>query len=131
MQTKRNNRADRVAAEIKKVLSRFLLHNSVVDVADVNSSMISITEVVVSPCLGHAKVFVVSLCDVGGSFSLQKGEARKNSNEDCLAFLERHSSRLRRYLGDNLRLRRVPDLRFFIDENHLWQIEYWNSSCQP
>jgi ribosome-binding factor A len=98
-----NPRQNKVAAEIRRILSEYLLRNPIVDFDGIKTSMISITSVAVSGCLRHAKVYIVSLSsDV--------------SNEVSLAFLERHAARLKHHLGNNLQLRFVPDLKFFIDD---------------
>ncbi|MDR3151509.1 MAG: 30S ribosome-binding factor RbfA [Holosporaceae bacterium] len=113
MQPKKTSRQQRVAEEIKRVLSDFLVRSSVWDNStplEISSSvivepaMISVSEVVVSSCLKHAKVFFVSISD-------------RASNEDCLSFLEKHSPQLRRHLGANVRLKFTPDLRFYIDNS--------------
>jgi ribosome-binding factor A len=110
--TKNNTRQFRVAAEIKKVLSEFLLNNSIVDDGAVDSSMISITDVLMSPCLQHVKVFVVSLAEAG-NFSANFSAIV--SSEDCVSFLERHAAKIRRHVGAAVRLRYTPDFKFFID----------------
>ncbi|GHT93228.1 ribosome-binding factor A [Alphaproteobacteria bacterium] len=106
MQQKKNSRQQRVATEIKKVLSDFLFKCNIFDedFACVQPALISITDVVVSSCLKHAKVFVVSI-------------SNKFSNEDGVSFLQKHSPRLRYHLGSNLRLKSVPDLQFFVDDS--------------
>ncbi len=102
---KTSNRAARAATEIKKILSEFLIVRSgVVSKGQIDSAMISITDVELSPCLQHAKVFVVSL-------------DQNVSNQECVEFLERYKPKLRKHLGDSIRMRYIPDLRFFADDS--------------
>ena len=68
---------------------------------DVNPLMIVITDVVVSSCLQHAKVFVSSIDE-------QRGDA-------YVEFLEAHSAQIRKAVGDNVKLKFVPELRFIVD----------------
>lgn len=106
MQQKKNSRQQRVATETKKILSDFLFKCNVFDddFTSVEPALISITDVIVSSCLKHAKIFVVSI-------------SNKFTNEDCISFLQKHSPRLRYHLGSNLRLKSVPDLQFFVDDS--------------
>lgn len=100
-----SNRRTRVAAEIKKILSEFLLKKTIFDPeSEINTSLISITDVIMSSCLQHAKVFAVSI-------------AKNVSNEDCITFLEKHKSKLRNYLGSSIRMKYIPDLKFFVDDS--------------
>lgn len=102
---KASNRMTRAASEIRKILSEFLLVRKIVDTeTDVDSAMISITDVVLSSDFQHAKVFIVSI-------------SQDVSNEKCIEFLEKHKSKLRKYLGDSVRMRYIPDLRFFEDNS--------------
>ncbi|MDR1551455.1 MAG: 30S ribosome-binding factor RbfA [Holosporaceae bacterium] len=101
MQKKNFARSQRVAAEIKRVLSGCLIKDSFID-QQVNSVFISITYVTVSLCLRHAKVYVAEL----------SGEL---SEEDCLNFLQKHTPHLRRNIAEQIRLKFVPDLTFFVD----------------
>jgi ribosome-binding factor A len=112
MSTKNNSgRPHRVAGEIKRVLSDFFLRDCYF--ADgINTSLICITDVAVSPCLQHVKIYVVSL-------------SRDIKNEDCVEFLERHIPSLRHYIGSKIRLKLVPSLVFFVDHSfdHASRIE--------
>jgi ribosome-binding factor A len=102
MHEKKSTRQNMVASEIRRVLSEYLLRNPITDF-EVKTSLISVTDVNISPCLQFAKVYIVSL-------------SNDVSNEKCLAFLKRHVSKLRRYLGERVRLRFVPDIEIFIDD---------------
>lgn len=97
-----SNRQHKVAHEIKKILSNYMLRNSIVDTEGMSSSLISITDVVVSPCLRHVKVFVVSL-------------SKDFTDIECVKYLERHAAQFRYHLGANIRLKFTPELNFFVD----------------
>ena len=103
---KRNNnvsRSDRVASEIKKVVSEYLIRGGLGCHEDeVNPVMIVVTDVAVSSCLRHAKIFVSSVSD-GLDSSV------------CVDYLERHSSQIRKAVGDNVKLKFVPEIRFLPD----------------
>lgn len=68
------------------------------------STLISVTEVALSPDLRHAKVFVSTM----GS---------EIDKEDMLAGFNRASGFLRRELAANLRLRHAPELSFHYDDS--------------
>jgi ribosome-binding factor A len=102
---KNTNRQNRVATEIKRVLSEFLLRNSIDDAeSNCDSSLISITDIIVSSCLQHAKVFAVSL-------------SNDFDNDECVAFLDKHKSKLRGHIGATIRMKYTPDLQFFVDDS--------------
>jgi ribosome-binding factor A len=105
MLQKKNPRQQKIAAEIKKILADFLIRCNIFDENSVvNPSLISITDVEVSSCLKHAKLFVVSL-------------SHNFSGEDCLLFLQKHSPKLRYHLGSNVHLKSVPELQFYLDNS--------------
>jgi len=68
------------------------------------STLISVTEVALSPDLRHAKVFVSTM----GS---------EIDKEDMLAGFNKASGFLRRELAANLRLRHAPELSFHYDDS--------------
>lgn len=104
-------RTNRVATEIKRVLSEFLLTHSFRDTIDgVDPRFISITDVIVSPCLRHAKIFVMTL---DSNMSIQ----------DCLSFLQINYGELRHYISIKVRLKFTPELLFFEDNS----FEYGNN----
>jgi ribosome-binding factor A len=105
MQDKRSIRSNKVASEIQRILSEYLLSNPIIDHDGIKPSLISITAVRVSACLQHAKIYITSL-------------SNDVMNEECLAFLERHISRLRNRLASLLRLKFTPELKFFIDDSY-------------
>ncbi len=101
----KNTRQNKVAIEIKKVLSDFLLLDSIFDEeSSINTSLISISDVVISPCLQHAKIFVVPISPI-------------INNEDCIVFLDKHKPKIRNYLGKKIHMRYTPDIKFFIDNS--------------
>ena len=98
-------RTGKVAGEIKKVLSESLIRGEIGFCDDlVDPRMIVITDVEVSSCLRHAKIFVSSMIS-------------DNGEEKYLEFLEKHSSQLRKVIAQNLKLKFVPEIRFFIDSS--------------
>lgn len=111
MQKKVTPRQNRVAAEIKKLVSEFLLRDSHIAYECENEGegerldprLISVTDVVVSPCLQHAKIYVAPL-------------NAQLPTELCLDFLEKCSKQIRHHVGANLRLKFTPELVFFLDK---------------
>ena len=93
------SRPDRVAEEVRHVLSDALAR----DVKDPGLGFVTVTRVTVSPDLQLARVYYSIIGDE---------KARKNSK----AALERCTPFLRRRLGQEIRLRRVPELHFHYDE---------------
>ncbi|MDR2107428.1 MAG: 30S ribosome-binding factor RbfA [Holosporaceae bacterium] len=98
-----NIRPIRVAFEIKRVLSEFLLRKSPTDCNSNEPELISVTDVVVTPCLRHAKIYVVCPSD---------------SDVDCAEFLNRHIPRFRHCIGAKIRLKFVPKLEFIKDNSY-------------
>ena len=97
------SRSVKVATEIKRIVSDYLIRGKNEDSGDVDPFMIVVTDVVVSSCLQHAKIFVSSMdgkcCD------------------DYLDFLRSHSAQIRKTIGDNVRLKFVPKIDFVIDDS--------------
>lgn len=105
LRRKETPRRVRVASEVKKVLSEFLLHDTISDLERPSmATMIAITEVEMSPDLQHAKVFISSI-------------SPKISSEECAKFLESNKYKLRAQIGVSIRLKHTPDLRFLIDDS--------------
>ncbi len=94
-------RSVKVASVIKRVVSDCLIREEIGNCEGVNPLMVVVTDVVVSSCLRHAKIFV-SLVD-------------ERSNKDYIDFLEAHSSKIRKAIGDNIKLKLVPEIRFIVD----------------
>lgn len=95
------SRRQRVAEEIKKELGSLIATK----VKDPGIRLVTITEVDVSPDLKHAKVYV-------GMFDLAHDD---DQAPKVLAGLARARGFLRRELGKRLRLRVLPELRFYED----------------
>ncbi|MDR2781611.1 MAG: 30S ribosome-binding factor RbfA [Holosporaceae bacterium] len=103
MQKKSVNRSDRVAAEVRRVLSEFFIHNSLGD-EEIDTTFLSVTDVVLSSCLRHLKIYISS-------------SSKDISSDDYIEFLKQHVPHLRHYIGTQIRLKFVPDLSFFIDDS--------------
>lgn len=103
----KNSRANRVAEEIKKVISESLIRDEVGCYENVDPRMIVITDVEVSPCLQHAKIFISSI--------IVDGNEKKYLN-----FLEIHSNQLRKIIAQNIKLKFIPEIRFFIDNSYAY-----------
>ncbi|MBO7537040.1 MAG: 30S ribosome-binding factor RbfA [Alphaproteobacteria bacterium] len=102
MNKNNGSRSDKVASEIKKVVSEYLILGGLESSEGVNPLMIVVTDVVVSSCLRHAKIFVSSISD--------------DLNSDvCRDYLERHSSQIRKTIGSSIKLKFVPEVRFLTD----------------
>ena len=95
------SRSIKVAAEIKRVVSEYLIRGGVESYEEINPLMIVVTGVDVSSCLQHAKVFISSIDGKPG--------------DNYVNFLEAHSSQIRKAIGDNVKLKFVPEIRFIID----------------
>src|SRR5437764_8859951 len=94
------SRPDRVADQIRSELALLLTR----EVHDPGIGFVTITRVQLTPDLQQARVFYTALGDE---------KARTNSAHA----LERAAPFLRRQIGSRLRLRRVPELTFRVDES--------------
>jgi len=92
-----NRRVSRVAELIKREVSQMLIH----DIKDdrVGSGLVSVTDVVVSGDLQHAKIFV----SVYGS---------EEAKIETMAGLKSATGFVRTELGQRVRLRRTPEVIF-------------------
>lgn len=102
MNKNNGSRSDRVASEIKKVVSEYLIRGGLESSEGVNPLMIVVTDVVVSSCLRHAKIFVSSISD-------------DLNSEVCRDYLESHSYQIRKTIGSSVKLKFVPEIRFLPD----------------
>ena len=93
-------RTARVGEQIRNDLAELLT----VSVRDPAIGFITITRVTVSPDLQQARVYYTTMGD-------------EKARRETARGLERARPMLRRHLGQRLRLRRVPELRFFFDES--------------
>jgi ribosome-binding factor A len=94
------SRPDRVADQVRAELATLITR----ELHDPGIGFVTITRVQVSPDLQQARVFFTVLGDA---------TARKNSERA----LERATPFLRRQIGQRLRLKRVPELKFHYDES--------------
>ena len=94
------SRSDRVADQIRGEIALLLAR----EVHDPGIGFVTITRVQVTPDLQQARVYYTALGD---------DKARRNSERA----LERAAPFLRRQIGARLRLKRVPELKFFYDES--------------
>ena len=94
------SRSDRVADQIRGEIGLLLGR----EVHDPGIGFVTITRVQVTPDLQQARVYYTALGD---------DKARRNSERA----LERAAPFLRRQIGARLRLKRVPELKFFYDES--------------
>lgn len=93
-------RQKRVAEAVKEAIAEYLILN----LANATPGFISVTKVKMAPDLKLATVY----------FSIY-------GNEQDIAFsfktLEKHSGRIRYHVGQEVQLKYVPELRFFIDDS--------------
>ena len=92
----------RVSEEIRHVLSSALLTIELYD-ETLNPTMVMITEVKVSPDFSWATIYVHSI-----------GQTDENQMVEAL---NRHKSVFRKIVGDKIRLRITPDIRFRLDNS--------------
>jgi ribosome-binding factor A len=93
-----SRRTMRLGSQIKEVLSMILLQ----EVRDPGIGFVTVTDVVVTPDLKRAKVYV----------SIMGSEADKTR---ALESLQRAAKFIRRKLGERLSLRFVPEVAFYLD----------------
>ena len=94
------SRPDRVADQIRAEVTTMIAR----EVHDPGLGFVTVTRVQVTPDLQQARVYYTSLGDA---------TARKNS----ASALERAAGFMRRQIGQRLRLRRTPEIRFEYDES--------------
>jgi ribosome-binding factor A len=95
-----SQRPSRVGEQIREDLSELLSR----EVQDPGIGFLTITRVEVTADLQNARAYYTTLGDA---------QARKETSRA----LARATPFLRRQLGNRLRLRRIPELQFFYDEN--------------
>ena len=106
MHKKVNFRSNRLASEIKRVLSEYLLVESF-DGEEIDPKQILITEVVVSPDLRYAKIFVEHLRD-------------HQLNDLCVEFMEKYHGKLRHHIAESIPLRYVPEIAIHEDTSEVY-----------
>lgn len=94
-------RPRRVAEGIREHLGMVLVS----ELSDPRFTQLVVTRVSITPDLGCADVQV----------RLLSGDASERARNSTLAALRKASGRLRRGLGERLRIKRMPELRFFYD----------------
>lgn len=95
------NRNYRLAGEIKRDLTDIFAH----DIRDPHiDSMVSVTDVEVSGDLSYARIYVSKL-----------GSAK--DREALLEALNKANGYIRTLLSQRLKIRKVPELRFFLDNS--------------
>lgn len=99
--TAEGRRPRRVAEGIREHLGLLLVS----ELSDPRLAQLVVTGVTITPDLGCADVQVRSL----------SGDVSERTRQATLAALHRASGRLRRGLGQRLRIKRMPELRFFYD----------------
>ena len=93
------NRSERVAGQLRRDLARLIQ----MEIKDPDVGFVSLSDVEVTRDLAHAKVFITV-------FDPQKADT-------SLQALRRAAAFLRRRLGQELRLRHVPELHFLHDDS--------------
>ena len=92
-------RTARVAQLIKQQISESLTR----DIETEGYGLITVTDVIVTPDLRMAKVYVSHF---------QSGK----SDDEILAFLDQHTKVIRMSVGKSVRLKFTPELRFYVDQ---------------
>lgn len=95
-------RTERINEEVRREVEH-ILKNSVKDPG--LSAMSSVVRAEVTRDLAHAKIYVSFL------------EDDKEKQQACMEALKRASGFIRRELAAHLNLRRVPDLKFVVDDS--------------
>lgn len=98
---KQFSRTQRVSQLLKEEISQLIQR----EVKDARIQRVTVSDVEVSPDLKHATVYVQTVGDV-------------QQAADVLAGLGSAAGFIRSRLGRELRLRRIPELRFRIDRTH-------------
>lgn len=93
-------RPERVGEEIRQELAQVIAR----DLRDPGIGFVTLTRTKVSPDLQLVRVYYTTLGD-------------ERSRRDTQRALERATPFLRRHIGDRVRLRRVPELRFEFDRS--------------
>ncbi len=93
------NRSDRVAGQLRRDLARLIQ----LEIKDPDVGFVSLSDVEVTRDLAHAKVYITV-------FEPEKAVT-------SLRALQRAAAFLRRRLGQELRMRQVPELHFLHDDS--------------
>jgi len=96
-----NRRRDRINFTVRKILGEIIS----TDLSDPRlSSVISVTEVSISPDLANASVYISVFLN-------------EQKSDDVLKALRAASGRMQKLLSERVRIRRIPKLTFFIDSH--------------
>lgn len=98
------SRPMRAAELIREEISKMLVRQAFKD-PRLEDSLVTVTEVRLSPDLYYANVYVSVLSD------------SESVKTEVLEGLADASGKIRRVLGSELRFRQAPELRFFMDES--------------
>ena len=93
-------RTERVAGEIQKALASLFQR----DFSFVHNGLLTVTAVRMSPDLRHCKAYISII-------------TTSVSREDVLRNIDRDTPRIRTAMAKMLRLRFVPELRFYLDDS--------------
>lgn len=100
------SRTDRVSDFLQKELAQLIQF----ELKDPRLGMVTIQDVRVSRDLGYADVFFTVL-----AFGAQTDELKEEANKEALSVLNNAAGFLRTKVGQALRARTTPELRFYID----------------
>ena len=112
----RSQRQLRVGELLRQKLSEVFSRGDV-NVINLDTRLVTVTEVRVSPDLKQATAFVVPLLQMTETLSKRKRSKVVNSAADLTEELNRHAVALRIKMGDGLHLKYVPSLSFKSDDS--------------
>jgi ribosome-binding factor A len=92
-----SKRLVKVEKELKRVLSKIILK----EIESLPGLLLTVTRVKISPDLNHAKVWVSILPD--------------EKAPEFIKIIKRKSSFIRYHLAQKIVLKRIPELKFFLD----------------
>jgi ribosome-binding factor A len=99
-------RGEKVSSAIKRIVAEKVRLMG----QDSGAGIVSVTSVKVSADLQIARIYI-------SVFAGQKGKnSDKINGREFIKFVEGQQGEMRRLIGKGLRLRRVPELKFFIDD---------------
>lgn len=106
MKAKRNgfSRSDRISEQVRRELADLLRFHLKDPRLATRLTLVTVTDVEVTPDYAHAKVFYTSM-------------AGKEANPILDEGLQRSAGFLRRELGRRIRLHQIPELHFIYDES--------------
>jgi ribosome-binding factor A len=90
----------RVAEEIKKLLAKTLIENNLF-IQGLKAPYLMITEVQIAPDFGYTDIYMRAMPPV--------------NTDEQVALLNEHKGAFRKKIGQNVRLRITPEVRFFPD----------------